>query len=239
MGVLQIFESFYTTSDKHGQPAAGDIYWVPVPFTEETPRIFDVKRADPRDHTKLEYEIVEIADRHFKERRDRLPIALLSLGATEELLIAKAKKRPAIVLFSTQLADANTLSAKDKRLAKDVAKSCYVVAPLFSPATPHNPGPFMPTLVARIRALKYPHLACLPPIGRNNEDAGEIVRLDRLLATHLARGSERSGWRLHPEVTQLIIDQLVWAAHGFVSESLALVIDLASEALPPELAQAS
>src|ERR1044072_7035404 len=105
MGVLQVFESFYTASEKRGSPAPGDIYLVPVPFIEETPRVFDVKRADPRDHTKLEYEIVEVADRHFTERADRLPIKLLSLGATEELIIAKAKKRPAIVLFSAQLSD--------------------------------------------------------------------------------------------------------------------------------------
>ena len=235
MGVLQLFEPFYMAAERRGAPAVGDIYWVPIPHTEQTPRIFDVKRSDSRDHTVLDYEIVEIRNHHFTERTDRLPIKLLTLGATEELVIAKAKKRPAVVLFSSALTDMATLSALDQRLAKDIAKPCYVVAPMYSPATPSSPGPFMPTLVARIRALQYPHLACLPPLGKNTQDAGEIVRLDRLHATHLARGCERSEWKLHVDVTQLIVDQLLWAAHGSVSEYLEAAVETVRDSLPPEL----
>ena len=235
MGVLQLFGTFYEKSNRDGRPSIGDIYWVPTPHIEETPRIFDVIRSDPHSHVDVDFEISEIANHHFKERPDRLPIKLLSLGSTEELVITKAKKRPAIVLYSSCLDDAETLSSMDKRLARHIAKRCFAVAPFYSPASVIKPGPFMPTLVARIRAMRYPHLVCLPKLGSNKPEPGEVIRLDRLFITHLGRGCVRSDWKLHGDIVTLISDQLHWTSHGPRSEFLETVIDTVKDCLPPEL----
>jgi hypothetical protein len=93
----------------------------------------------------------------------------------------------------------------------------------------------MPTFVARIRAVLYPQFVCLPPLGSKEARPGEIVRLDRLFATHLARGCDRAVWRVHPEVFALVRDQLVWALTGTKSEYLSTVIETARDALPPEM----
>jgi hypothetical protein len=98
VGVLQVFAEFYEKADVASIPVPGDIYWVPSPAVDEVPRILDVRRADPVTHEILEYEILQIHGRHFTERADRLPIKLLPLTATEELVVAKAKKRPCVTL---------------------------------------------------------------------------------------------------------------------------------------------
>jgi len=94
MGVLQVFERFFEDlSGDAAPPAPGHLYWVPVPETQEVPRVLDVQRATPDEHWATVFEITEIGNHHFKTR-NRLPIKKLDLGETEELLIAKAKKCP-------------------------------------------------------------------------------------------------------------------------------------------------
>ena len=236
MGVLQVFSSFFVEATATGPPEPGDIYWVPVPSTDEVPRVLDVKRADPHRHDEIEYEIREIQPYHFTERSDRLPLKLIHLEAAEELLIARCKKRPAVVLIVNRAASIEGAGPLEQRLAKAATKASYVVAPLYSTATPQSPGTFMPVFVARIRALRYPQFACLPRLGSNEPVPGEIVRLDRLYSTHLSRGCDRGRWKLHPELLRLLHDQLAWAATGTLSEYLKVVAETASDALPPECA---
>lgn len=231
MGVLTLFGTFYIASSS-GQASPGDIYWVPVPETAEVPKILDVRRTDPRVHDRAEFELVEVEGRHFTNRDDRLPLKLASLGATEELLASKAKRRPAIVLYEAPGCDLTALPRAEQRLAHSLGKGCYVVAPMYSTATISDPGTFMPTMVARIRALQYPHFTCLPELGRNESAPGEIVRLDRVFPTYLGRGSQRSPYRLHEEVFQLVLDQLVWSATGIVSEFLHEVADVVRHSIP-------
>jgi hypothetical protein len=60
--------------------------------------------------------------------RNRLPIKKLDLGETEELLIAKAKKRPAVILASACVGDLETLPDTQKRLAQALGRKCYRAA---------------------------------------------------------------------------------------------------------------
>jgi hypothetical protein len=233
MGALQLLAGFYEEV-KPGKPQCGDVYWVPVPFVDEVPRVLEILRADPRSHTEMEFVIEQVQQRHFKNRDDRLPLKLLQLESTEEAVVARAKKRPAIVICNGCITDASGLSTSDQRLARELTRDCYIVAPMYSTATPAMPGMFMPCLVARVRAMKYAHLSCLPPLGKNERVPGEIVRLDRIMATHLSRGCDHTGFRLHPEARALLQNQLLWFARGEVNNDLATVIELARSAFPEE-----
>lgn len=231
MGVLTLFGTFYVDAPI-GIATPGDIYWVPVPETAEVPRVLDVRRTDPRVHDKAELELVEVGGRHFTNRDERLPLKLAALGSSEELIASKGKRRPVIVLFEAPGCDLTALQPAEQRLARSLGKGCYVVAPMYSTATINDPGTFMPTMVARIRALQYPHFTCLPELGKNEAVPGEIVRLDRVFATYLGRGSHRSPYKLHEEVFQLVLDQLVWSATGKVSEYLHTVADAVRDSVP-------
>jgi hypothetical protein len=233
MGVLQVFSPFYVRTSG-GAPKPGDIYWTPIPDVQEVPRIFDVERSDSAGHTRIEGRIVDVGSHHFR-KRERLPVKLLSLGSTEEMLITKAKCRPSVVLFQAGVGDAKGLGPQDARLAKGVTKPSYVVAPLYSVGSADEPGTFMPTLVARIRALRYPHLSCLPRIGSNHPVPGEIVRLDRIHVTHLGKGSASDQLALHDDITALLVGQLQWAACGVISDFLQATIETVADCLPEEL----
>ena len=220
MGVLQLLTGFYEVAEKRGVPACGDVLFVPIPFVEEVPRILDVDRASPRDHTRVEFAVRQIGAHHFRPRDGKLPVALLKLESTEEALITRAKLRPAIVISRSCITDATKeYSAADQRHVGPLTKECFLVAPMYSTAEPNDPGMFMPALVARIRALNYPHLACLPKLGSNERTPGQVVRLDRLVATHLSRGCEHSGFKLHHEAFALILDQLLWHLTGEVPDA--------------------
>jgi hypothetical protein len=232
MGILQILPGFYEEAEA-GKPKAGDIYWVPVQFQSEVPMVLEVGRYDPKSHDVVEFSLCQMHGNHFKPREGKLPVKLLKLEHTEEAIICKAKRRPAVVICGNCVPDiSKVLTGSDKRLAAHLERDCFLVAPLYSTSTPAAPGSFMPKLVARIRSLLYPHLMCLPPLGSNEAEPGEVVRLDHLMATSLGRGCERSRWRLHPEALTLLNSQLRWALEGSVSPDLQPIVDLARETLP-------
>jgi hypothetical protein len=203
-----------------------------VPDVNEVPLVLDLKRSDPRDHTSVEFELTQVADKHFRSRDDRLPVKLINLGDTEELIAAKGKRRPAVVLFEVYACDLSGIAQPAKRIAKALEKNSFVLAPMYSCATAMDPGTFMPEVVARIRALRYPHLACLPRLGVNTPEPGEIIRLDRLCVAHLSRGTTPSGHRLHKEVFQLVIDQLIWCASSNQTDYLRTVVETVYDTLP-------
>lgn len=235
MGILQVFEKFYENVPAGSKPEPGHIYWVPTANVDEVPRILDVERASPTEHEVSSFEIKEIEPQHFT-KRERLPIKRLSLGETEEALITKGKKRPVIILASTETSDVSTLpEGAQKRLAKSLAKPCYLVAPMYSTSTMMAPGTFGPTLVARIRALQYLHFFCLPDKNRPDKP-GSIIRLDRVFPTYLGRGSEADGEKLHEEPFEILLSQFSILSGTAYREPYELAKELVQDALPPELA---
>ena len=236
MGFLQLFDEFYTDSEPTGAPAVGDIYWAPVPEVNEVPRILDVLRADPEEHSATSFEIVDIKREHFSQR-DRLPIKRLNLGETEELIIAKGKKRPVLVLSRNVVPDITSLPrGSQRRMAQSVGRESYLVAPFYSVSLPpHRTTMFGPVLVARIRALRYVHLACLPARGKPGVP-DSIVRLDRVFPCYLSRGCEKSGDRLADEPLEIIQAQLALLTGGTNTEPYNLAKELVADTLPEELA---
>lgn len=81
----------------------------------------------------------------------------------------------------------------------------------------------------------YPQFVCLPPLGSNEPEPGEIILLDHLTVTHLGRGCECTKLSLQPEVFQLVRDQMLFILGGGQSEYMKVVMETAREALPLEL----
>ena len=99
-----------------------------------------------------------------------------------------------------------------------------------------NPGTFGPILVARIRALQYPHFFCiLDP--KKPENPGSIIRLDRIFPTYLGLCCSPMDKKLHPEPFELLLSQfsIVTQDKCAYSEPYELVKSLVQDALPPEL----
>lgn len=234
MGILQVFDSFYESADGGGAPQAGQLYWVPTSNVDEVPRIFEARRATASEHAVTDFEICEIGAHHFKPR-ERLPIHRLNLGETEELIVSKAKKRLVVVLASIATDGVATLpGGTQRRHANHLEKSSYLVAPLYSVSMPTDPKSFGPVLVARIRALQYPHFFCLPDRD-HPERPRSIIRLDRVFPTYLGRGSESFGVRIHPEPFEIILSQFSILMGGVYREPYDIAKELVQTALPEEL----
>lgn len=229
MGVLQYFDQFYEDKAKDEVlPKVGDIWWVPTAETNEVPRIFDATRVDSQGHNITDFEITDIKQVHFT-KRSRLPIKLLTLQETEELLIAKAKRRPCIILASNSVNDLDKIqSSTQKRLAGTLCKATYLVAPLYSVSTITDPGTFGPEMIGRIRAMHYPHLFCLPEID-NKENPKSIVRLDRVFPTYLQKGCAYFGKRLTEEPLAVLLSQFSHLTGGKGNEEFLLVKELVEE----------
>ena len=233
MGILQVFDEFYESVPAKATPELGHIYWVPTANIDEVPRILDVQRASPTEHEISSFEIQQISSHHFKSK-DRLPIHSLNLGDTEEIIVAKAKKRPAVVLATIHTEQVESLPQDaQKRLARHLDKKCYLVAPMFSTSTMMDPSTFGPVLVARIRALKYLHFFCLPEKGDASKPES-IIRLDRIFPTYLGRGSEPMVLMVQEEPFAVLQSQFNILVGGNSSEPYEVVRDLVKDALPPE-----
>jgi hypothetical protein len=115
------------------------------------------------------------------KRKTRLPIKTLELRETEELVIHRAKCRPAIIISGE-----NTIFDDVKIQLQEVGRrhlqqDNLIVAPLYSVESGDHEGGFPPVMVARIRALMYKQFFFCPK--RDSPlTADSIMRLDRLHA---------------------------------------------------------
>ncbi|CAM2737103.1 Uncharacterised protein [Legionella steigerwaltii] len=235
MGILQVFDTFLEDTPSNSKPQLGSIYWVPTPDTDEVTRILEVERATPDEHSITNFEITQINKTHFKSRQ-RLPIKRLNLGDTEEIILTKGKKRPVVILSAIHTSNIDTInSGTERKLASNLGKTTYLVAPCFSVSSMLNPGTFGPILVARIRALQYPHFFCLPD-PKNPDEPGSIIRLDRIFPTYLGLCCTPMEKKLHPEPFEVLLSQfsIVMNDKCAYKEPYELVKTLAQDALPTE-----
>jgi hypothetical protein len=151
-----------------------------VTHLDPVPRLLDVERADPQEHFATKFSIRNMTDGDFK-KKTRLPIKALSLRETEELVIHRAKRRPAVIISgkSTIFDDVKALLQQMGR--KHLQQESLIVAPLYSIESGDHEGGFPPVMVARIRALMYKQFFFCPK-GNSPLTTDSIMRLDRLQA---------------------------------------------------------
>jgi len=183
LGIVQLIDPFYVKlpGDTFRRASVvGQFCWVPVTHLDPIPRMLDVERFDPHEHYATKFSIRNMTDGDFK-KKTRLPIKALSLRETEELVIQRAKRRPAIIISgeTTIFEDVKTLLQQMGR--KHLQQDNLIVAPLYSVESGDHEGGFPPVMVARIRALMYKQFFFCP---RENSPlvTDSIMRLDRLHA---------------------------------------------------------
>lgn len=127
MGILSLIAPAFET--QASAPAPGGMYWVPTSYVEEVPRVLTVSRANPREHGHVDFELAEVGPSHFRGDR-QLPLSALSLSGNEELMVAKGKRRPCVVLASAIIEDVDSIrDSTQQRQAGTLGRQCYVVAP--------------------------------------------------------------------------------------------------------------
>ena len=181
MSVTQFIEEFYrpVSAVQGHMPVVGQLCWVAVPHLEFIPFVMDVERVAPDEHYAAKFEVRQMCRTDF-QRRDRLPIKKLSLRSTEELLIHRSKKRLAIVVATSSGELDDLAGLLRQRAQKHIMQEYTIVVPLFGVESPeHAAGGFPPVIVARSKALVYPHfLYC--PANPSPFVYEAIARLDRL-----------------------------------------------------------
>jgi hypothetical protein len=231
--IEQVFDCIYEACQGYG---VGHLVWAPVPHLEEVPRILEVERAGSTEHFASKFSIVQIRDTHFR-RKQKLPIKLLSLGETEELLISKAKKRPCVVVCAE-----NTKFEDDKLKAeigrrRHLQDQSMLLAPVYGTASNEMLDGFPPIMTARIRALLYAQFFYLPercPKTKIALPREGIVRFDRIFAATPNRGLSPMDIRIAKEPLALLLAVLRERLGGAKDENLGLVRELLRELLPDE-----
>jgi hypothetical protein len=181
MGITQLIDPFYEElpqEEFRRGPRLGQLCGVPSPHLNLIPQILEIQRADPKEHHISQFRIRNVQETDF-QRRDELPLYKLNLRLHEELIIQKAKRRPAIVLITsnTLFQDVrNILRSQGKR---HLQEDSILVLPIYSTEKPEHPGGFPPIMTTRIKALQYNQFFYCPRTPGKDLIEG-VARIDRL-----------------------------------------------------------
>lgn len=198
------------TPPTNGQPGIGQIVRTVVPELGGTWRIFDATRSDQTSHNSASGPIRGINPQHdWRPKPNRLPVFLLNVGDSTELLALESKLRPCVVLAAADGIPDLRLPESQRNIARQAfVRPSYLVAPIFSVGTPSEPRSVTPTIAARAECLVYPQLMFLPRTGgiiRNDS----VVRLDRAFWTTLPPPSELEAMALSRVRMSILHGQLL------------------------------
>lgn len=241
MGILQIIEPFYVTLPEQSfrrTPTPGQLCWIVSPHIYPIPKIMEVERADPQEHFATKFQIRDMNPNLDFKIKNRLPIKALTLRETEELLIQRAKLRPAIVVAVgiTQYPDVTQI-LRPMGL-QHLQHACIITVPLFGVQTPEHSGGFPPIMVARIRGLMYRQFFFCPQAG-SPLTSDSVARLDRLQVVHhesspgvKSPGYESTRCALSPDALAVLMGMLRSQFGSTSEDHLETVRSLAMEAIP-------
>jgi len=177
MGITQIIDPFYQPLDLKAlqkKPVVGQFCWITAHHIDKIPRIMEVERADPTEHFATKFQIRNMTDQDFR-KKEKLPIKMLALRETEELIIHKAKKRLAITVAAenTIFDDVKAVVSQREHLQEEN----ILALPLYGIESGGHEGGFPSVMVARIKALMYRQFFYCPYVSSVYE---AVVRLDRI-----------------------------------------------------------
>jgi len=180
MSIEQLIDPFYRdlpAETFRKELIIGQLCWIPTLHLNKIPMIMDVERADPKEVYATKFRVRNLLEKDFRQR-PKLPIKSLNLRETEELIINKAKKRPAIIVNAspTIFDDMTKLLKSLGRL--HLQEECLFFIPIYNIETAAHIGGFPPLMVSRIKALMYSQFFYCPPLGRVGLSGG-VARLDR------------------------------------------------------------
>ena len=160
---------------------------------------------------------------------------MLSLRETEELIIHKAKKRPAIILST-----ASTCFDDVGRMLLSLGKThlqqsnCLLLLPLYGIESEDHDGGFPSVMVARIKALLYQQFFYFPR-EKSSLTFNSVGRLDRIqpvLYHHNVFDLEP--YALSPEALSVLLGMIRNLFGAEEDDLLKTIKELALESLPDE-----
>jgi len=236
---LSALVGYYDNKRKpSASPEIGQVVFTPVLNTERRPYIADAQRSDPHTHRSADMAIRPMDDAIDFRKKQRLPIAALHLGETEELVVARAKQRPCLVLAKSGGIDANTLpEGAQRNKALNAFGDIYCLAPIYSISSANKATSFGPVMSARIKCMMYPEFIYVPPSGLILKVPG-IIRLDRLFWSHLFAASEPQPLFISNEILGVCWNQLKILTGESASGEFLEMRDLMLSCLPDEYNEA-
>lgn len=235
MGITQLIDSYYVREGLDTSPtrlAVGQFGWAPVPFVSGSPWIMDAVRADPTNHHEIAGTVRPVKADDFRERKE-LPLKLLGLRAHERLMVAKAKRRPCVIL-----AIKHRLSDPRLDAPRHVTQSTLVVAPAYHAQVSEEDNGIPPKTMALIRALVFPWYFPLKASGSPKyEIVPGAVRLENAfpVVPGDAGAFEPMRVALAPD-SLAVLRALHQEALGFpTAKELADLREVATSCLPVEL----
>jgi hypothetical protein len=235
MGITQIITQFYKDLPRdtfRKEPTVGQLCWVPALHINQIPMVMEVERADPKEMNVTQFRIRDLTESDFKAR-GKLPIKSLNLRETEELIVSKAKKRPAIIVWGSPI-----IFEDIEKLLISIGKShlqeyCLALVPIYSIETVDHPRGFPPVMVSRIRALMYNQFFYCPGI-RDIAFTEGVARLDRI---QIILPTERAVYEPLPialsEDALAVLLSMLRSWFGSVEEDLDAYRELLRETIPP------
>lgn len=211
--------------------SAGEIVFLPVPESRRRHWIGEVTRADGRSHTNATIKIREQIADDFKGKNNRLPIAALSLDSSHEIVVSRAKLRPAVVIASTVAVNCESLPEGPQR-NKALNGLCqrFIVAPIYSVSRPNAAKTFGPVMTARVRGMMYSEFFYLPRSGSILTWPG-VVRLDHVLHSELI-DCERTSLKLADRILAVLLEQFRLMIGGEASNEFKELRELLVACIP-------
>ena len=201
-----------------GQPLTrGSLVWAVVPYPEQKPfRLVPVGRGqDARQHAQAEYRLEEFRVGETPRQTSSLPVAALPLHEGEEYLVRRGKRRPCLILASTDVRVDASVARGKKRWQTALTR---LVVPYYSANGTTSRAGWSPELVVRIRQCEYPqyfweHL----PLPGSLE--GSILRFDHAFSIgHDLANVVQTGYQLHSDALDILEDWFVWHVTGTLAQ---------------------
>jgi hypothetical protein len=237
-GIAQVVDPFYQglPDDSFRKvPVVGQLCWVPIPYLEKVPFLLDIERADPTEHYATKFTLRQIRSSDFRSKQ-RLPLKLLNLRDTEELLAQRAKRRLAIIVAADYTLFSDLERVLKQRAQRHLQEQSVLVAPLYGGEGPDHPGGVPAAMMARVKALMYRQFFYCPAHG-SPQVYEALVRLDRLQSVmpHFPT-YEPIPLALSPEALGVLMGVIRGLFGAPDDEDLGALKELLKETLPPEAA---
>lgn len=194
-------------------PARGSLVWAIVPYPDQKPfRLVPVGRGeDARQHAQAQYRLEEFRVGQTPQQTSALPVAALPLRRDEDYLVRRGKRRPCLIIASTDVQVDAALVRGKKRWQTALTR---LVVPYYSANGSTARAGWAPELVGRIRRCEYPQYfwETLPLSG---PPEGSILRFDHTFSIgHDLANVEQTGYQLHQDALGILDEWLAWYVTG-------------------------
>ncbi|WP_156939671.1 hypothetical protein [Desulfocurvus vexinensis] len=224
-------EEEFFCSIKPSDFCLGQICYVPAPMPTPIPQILDVERLSPEEHTEVKF-ILRDANRpgDFRQRDRSLPVKYLNLRSHEELLVQRAKKRPAIIVANGLDCFPEFTKILRQKGKKHLQEDSLFVAPIYTICREGYGEGFIMEMMPYIESLLFRQFFYLPKSASLKEG---VVRLDRIQVV-IDQGPaaiEPTNVCLSVPIFNVLRDMMIYCYTGVYSPELKELRDLLEDSI--------